>query len=83
MEECYHTVVFYTFLISVSLMQKKKKKTCRKQRSKHAKRMFCVPFGHKREVASYRDRSQAMGSKAHRGDTGDINISLLSIALLN
>lgn len=33
---------------------------------------FSVAFGHKRGVASYRDRSQATGSKAQRGDTGSV-----------
>lgn len=43
---------------------------------------FSVVFGHKRGVASYRDRSQATGSKAHRGDVGYIYISFLSLALV-
>lgn len=43
---------------------------------------FSVAFGHKRGVASYRHRSQATGSKAHRGDMCYIYISLLSLALV-
>lgn len=43
---------------------------------------FSVAFGHKRGVASYRDRCQAAGSKAHNGDMGYIYISLLSLALV-
>lgn len=43
---------------------------------------FSVAFGHKRGVASYSDKSQATGSKAHRGDMGYIYISFLSLALV-
>lgn len=63
MDECVHTVVFYTLLISVSSLQKKKVAGSREVNVEHT---LCVSFGHKREVASCRDRSQATGSKAHR-----------------
>lgn len=55
-------VVLYIFLISLSSCVKK----CRKEESEHvdlSKRLrhLGVLVGHKREVASYRDRRQATG----------------------
>lgn len=83
MDECWHTVVFYTFLIYLLAFKKKEAENREANMSNSVSIFFfSVGFGHKRGVASYRDRSQATGSKAHRGDVGYIYISFLSLALV-